>query len=994
MQDYFDPEGQRAFYLLVQRHRRHRRHRRGMPRLLPRGPLRYREEGSRTNKILIADDDAISRSMLEAILTADRWETDLAANGRQAIDLLEGTAYSCLLLDIHMPEKDGFDVLTYMNGRGFLSRTPVIIITGEESRQVRDRAFSMGASDVIQKPFDRNLVIRRVRIAAMIADQSAQLDQFRQQVNYDYMTGLLNKKAFLATVKVAMEKYACGAFYMLDIDGMKSVNDSLGHMAGDSVIKKFGSILSEYFTGNAVISHLSGDEFAVFVPETDDPQQALSTGKQLLAVIQRDLTVPDLTRMLSASIGIALYPSQARETTALYNLADYAVLYVKNHGRAACRLFEPQDDLQEEAKGRDECTYSSLEHMLAGRRGEQKQFWVRYNQFHMIWNNFYCAGYSQTTAALVTFDCGAEHGQIDDGVLRPITEKLTEYIRLNNYGGVFSWYSRNEFLLMTYRFEEMEELLRNIDSQLKPFVRMAGLVMRTNVERIGGEEADVDRGSNADPIFREILSTFVDVIIDLDLDNCHYKAYRYNAAQQMSSEEGVEFADEVNRYLQEEVHPDDRAGVFALENADMLRTCFQSGQKRISQRYRVRRAGQWVTVETLIFFTYAGGHRHAYLIDRNLRDTAEALENEKRRQDTELEYSRLRMSHNVSEELMDALAAIVEYRDMESGEHIKRIKGYTRLLAEAVMQECPEYDLTQEKLSHIVSAAALHDIGKIAVPDQILLKPGRLTPEEFEMMKKHSVRGGEIIRRISGIQDAEYTAYCFDIARYHHERYDGGGYPDGLQGDDIPISAQIVSLADVYDALINKRVYKAAYSPEEAFRMICTGQCGIFNPKIIRCFTHRRKTFEALARQGAGRSIEEKCWLQHTMKLYDRRILIVDDVDVNREILCHMVRTLGAAAIPADSGLSAIEMVASSREGYFDMIFTDINMPDMDGYTAVKRIRLLQRRDVKTMPIVAVTSDSEQESGELARDSGMNRFIRKPVTPETVLACMEDLLPR
>ncbi|MEA5142038.1 MAG: response regulator [Oscillibacter sp.] len=957
----------------------------------------YHKEESRTNKILIADDDNISRSILQTMLEMENWEIRQAENGQQAIDMMEQEHFSCLLLGIHMPEKNGFDVLAYMKKHGFLTGTSVIIITGEESRKVRDKAFSMGASDVIQKPFDRNLVIRRVRIAAMLSEQSAQINQFRQQVDYDYMTGLLNKKAFFATVKVAMEKYDSGAFYMLDIDGMKTVNDSLGHMAGDAVIKKFGSILSDYFTDHAIIGHLSGDEFAVYVPGQDNPRLALEEGRKLLDNVQRDLTIPDLTRVLSSSVGIAMYPQQAAEMTTLYNLADYAMLYVKNHGRSACHLFEAQDNLQEEAKGREECTYSDVERVLAGRREEQQQLWVKYSHFHMIWSSFVSSEHSRAAAGLITFSSGTEGRQIEKQVLHPITEKLNEYIRLNNYAGVFSWYSQNEFLLMTYQLEEMDALLRNIAGQLAPLLRAADLTMQTSVRHSGGMEEEPAREictEEADPIFRDILCAFVDVIIDLDLDTCHYKAYRYNTQRQLTADEGMEFADEVNRYLQESVHPDDRAGVFALENVDMLRTCFQSGQKRVSERYRIRRDNQWVLMETLIFFTYANGHRHAYLIDRNVKETAAVLETEKKWQDTEQDYNRLQMSHNVNEELMDALAAIVEYRDMESGEHIKRIKGYTRLLAETVMQKYPEYDLTPDKINHIVSASALHDIGKIAIPDHILLKPGRLTQEEFELMKKHSIRGSEIIRRISGIQDAEYTAYCYDITRYHHERYDGGGYPDGLAGDDIPISAQIASLADVYDALINKQIYKDAYSLNEAFEMICTGKCGIFNPKIILCFQEKREGFEKLARQRTRRSVEERLWLQHALNFANLRVLVVDDVDVNREILCHMVQNLGATAIPADSVLAAIRMVAAAQEGYFDMIFTDINMPDTDGYTAVKRIRLMQRHDVKTIPIVAVTANSEQESGEMARDCGISRFIHKPVRPEMMLTCMEDLLPR
>lgn len=196
--------------------------------------------------------------------------------------------------------------------------------------------------------------------------------------------------------------------------------------------------------------------------------------------------------------------------------------------------------------------------------------------------------------------------------------------------------------------------------------------------------------------------------------------------------------------------------------------------------------------------------------------------------------------------VIDILGTVVEYRNLESGQHIKGVKDYTRILAECLMKDFPEYGLTQEKVEVIVSASALHDVGKIAIPDEILMKPGRLTEEEFEFMKSHTTKGAELVGYIKGVWDEEYSQILYDICRHHHERYDGTGYPDQLKGEEIPISAQIVAIADVYDALVNERVYKVAYSREKAFQMIMTGECGIFSPKILDCFWKVRKEFEKI----------------------------------------------------------------------------------------------------------------------------------------------------
>lgn len=185
--------------------------------------------------------------------------------------------------------------------------------------------------------------------------------------------------------------------------------------------------------------------------------------------------------------------------------------------------------------------------------------------------------------------------------------------------------------------------------------------------------------------------------------------------------------------------------------------------------------------------------------------------------------------------IIDNLADIVEFRDLESGQHIKRIKKYTYILAKKVAELYPEYSVCEEKIDLICDASALHDIGKIGISDSILLKPAKLTKEEFDEMKKHTIIGGDLASRILDKYDGELAKYGREICRYHHERYDGKGYPDGLKGDEIPIHAQIVGIADVYDALIEKRVYKKAFSHDKAIQMIKNGECGTFSEKLIRC---------------------------------------------------------------------------------------------------------------------------------------------------------------
>ena len=201
-----------------------------------------------------------------------------------------------------------------------------------------------------------------------------------------------------------------------------------------------------------------------------------------------------------------------------------------------------------------------------------------------------------------------------------------------------------------------------------------------------------------------------------------------------------------------------------------------------------------------------------------------------------------------NEMMVDALSSLIEYRSFESGQHVLRIRHFTKILLEEVQRCCPEYQLTDETISIIASASALHDVGKISIPDAILMKTGKLDPEEWETMKSHAAIGCRILDSMAEIGNREYMRYAHNICHYHHERWDGSGYPEGLKGDNIPICAQVVGLADAFDALTNKRVYKGAYSLETAVNMILNGECGAFSPKLLECFKHVTEQYKNLAR--------------------------------------------------------------------------------------------------------------------------------------------------
>ncbi len=185
--------------------------------------------------------------------------------------------------------------------------------------------------------------------------------------------------------------------------------------------------------------------------------------------------------------------------------------------------------------------------------------------------------------------------------------------------------------------------------------------------------------------------------------------------------------------------------------------------------------------------------------------------------------------------MVEILSHIVEFRNGESGMHVMHVSTFTEMILNRLLLMTDKYKLSQSDITTIVNASALHDIGKMSVPEEILNKPGRLTKEEFEIMKRHAEDGEKMLKDIPYRHNEAIIRFGREICRWHHERYDGSGYPDGLKGDDIPISAQVVALADVYDALTSKRVYKDSFTHEKAIDMIKNGECGAFNPLILKC---------------------------------------------------------------------------------------------------------------------------------------------------------------
>ena len=332
---------------------------------------------------------------------------------------------------------------------------------------------------------------------------------------------------------------------------------------------------------------------------------------------------------------------------------------------------------------------------------------------------------------------------------------------------------------------------------------------------------------------------------------------------------------------------------------------------------------------------------------------------------------------------IESLATLAEYRDPETGGHIRRTQNYVKVLAKQ-LKEHPRFrdELNDEVIELLYMSAPLHDLGKIAVPDHILQKPGKLTDEEFEEMKKHTTYGHDALWITEQkLGEDSFLRHAREIAYTHQEKWDGSGYPSGLKGDEIPIPGRLMALADVYDALISKRVYKPPFPHEKAVQIIVEGKGKHFDPDIVDAFLELENTFRNIALSFADHD-EERKMLSSGKDLRPKKgkpienILLAEDNEINLEIMHSQLTSMGYKVDTAVNGKDAL--VKCQKKNY-DVILTDIEMPEMDGYALTAEIRRIEKDSNNPIPILAITASEFDLNDERANSMGFNGYMLKPL---------------
>lgn len=328
--------------------------------------------------------------------------------------------------------------------------------------------------------------------------------------------------------------------------------------------------------------------------------------------------------------------------------------------------------------------------------------------------------------------------------------------------------------------------------------------------------------------------------------------------------------------------------------------------------------------------------------------------------------------------LIDSLGILAEYRDPETGGHIKRTQNYVNALAKELNKD-PDFNelLTEEDIQLLHQSAPLHDIGKVAVPDSILCKKGKLNEMEYEKMKEHSIQGYYMLKRTMGkLPNKSFFKYALEIAHTHHEKWDGSGYPQGLKNKEIPLSGRIMALADVYDALVNTRYYKEALSHVEAKKIITEQSGKHFDPQIVQIFLKLEQTFLNISSTYSDKKSDSLKTGKGIVKEI-RNILIVDDDEINREILRNQLVALGYTAEVAEDGFDAMSKINQKK---FDIVLSDLDMPKMNGYELSTTVN----HHYPELPIIALTASDYKMNKTNMKDFGFSDYLLKPVDDETI----------
>ncbi len=768
-----------------------------------------------TKWIIVVDDDTANLQMAGHILSKNNMRVTALKSGKLLLDYIRDKGIpDLILLDIKMPEMDGFETLKLlraMEREKGLGETPVIFLTADEDTNTESRGFEMGVSDYIRKPFNPEVLLRRID---NIVSKQKEMISLKNEANTDKLTGFLNKAA-TGTVLSSVCTSVNGCLMMIDLDSFKLVNDIYGHEMGDKVLISFANIIKDIVPEGSKCGRIGGDEFVSFAAGVDTEEQVAEITKLLnekLTASAKELMGPDMSIPLGASVGAVFVPRHGNDYNSLLKFADKSLYSVKKNGKHGYSLFSAESFTEDEMNV-TELDIQSLSEILGERNIPNVALQLDSDAFSHVYR--YVIRYimrHHLGACKILFTLNKSDA-VSDKEFKDGCDEFGNHVRKSLRKSdilMRNRYNQYFVLLTDIREDSIKKVLSHIIDKWHEAYK-GNLVITYETEFIGQESE-----SHLMKKDKKVI------IVDDDSINLQVagKVLSSGGIHVIALKSGQALLDYFD-------NPDARADLILLD----IKMSGLDGFETLSQlRQREGEAGRI----PVIFLTadesseaesrgLAMGAmdfiKKPFVPEILMLRVSHLLEliTLQKQLSSEVE-EKTRENKNLFLHLVESLAVAIDTKDNYTNGHSQRVAEYSKEIAKRA-------GLPEKEQEEIYIMGLLHDIGKIGVPDAVINKPDTLSNDEYEMVKKHPVMGAHILENIK--EDPNLALG----AKFHHERYDGKGYPEGLAGDEIAESAKIIAVADAYDAMSSFRSYRGVLSQDTVYEEIEKGRGTQFDPK-------------------------------------------------------------------------------------------------------------------------------------------------------------------
>ncbi len=850
-------------------------------------------------RILVVDDNATNVTVLVRSLEKAGYEVRAVGDGFAAVETAMSFEPDVVLLDMMLPKQDGLEVCRILKSQEETNSIPVIFVTAvSEAGQVL-KAFEAGGSDYVTKPFRTAEVLARVSVQVRLRRAESALVQKNRQTERladelaeanvrlahlsrsDPLTDLLNRRAFEEAASHEHQRFQRrGSVYsmlMIDVDLFKPFNDMQGHQAGDECLRRVARAIATACRGSDYLGRYGGEEFTVLAPETNS-EAGLKLAERVRKAVWT-LCIPHpasaVGDRVTVSVGVATAGTGSWEM--VLKRADEALYVAKRAGRNMVYTDHRARPIPGEAgvvdpNGENAHPFTMLRkprtvvlvaddsptHRVLCRgclEREGYEVWEATNGDEMLArvaeeppdviimdvvmpgvNGLECtrrlkADPSTHDIPIIMISARMDGAAILAGLEAGADEYLAKPIRRNELvvriRSAVSHYSEHKDLLRSYEFRgEQTRVLQC----LLDFSRAAGssITLDEILDRALAVTAEVTGCRRISIMLPDPDQRFLTVARCVGLDDDIAGSIRVPVGEMISGQAFASRSAVIINGEQEPVFQQPAYDSHFFTNAPLVAVPLGTPERAIGVLSMTERTGgrpfRYDDMEYLDLIAGITGSTIHSRLSREARNQAR-------------------------DGIMVALAKLAEHRDSDTGKHVDRVTRYSLMLA-GDLQDKPGYseEVSGTFLRDLERAVPLHDIGKVAIPDYILLKPGGLTPEEMAIMRTHADVGADTIQSVvERTPGAGFLEMAAAIARAHHEWYDGSGYPTGLSRDEIPVSARLVALADVYDALTTKRVYKVAFPHEKAVIIITELSGTQFDPVVVEAFLAHEHEFSKLA---------------------------------------------------------------------------------------------------------------------------------------------------